>query len=52
MDAQDVIFVTDIHEEALAAEAAGMRVLLAFRPGNKVIEHDHGWKFVDKFDKN
>lgn len=46
----DVVFVTDIPEEATAAEAAGLRTIIAVRPGNAPLPKDHNFQVVSTFD--
>lgn len=41
-DASGAVFVTDIHEEAVAASGAGMSVALSVRPGNYELPQGHG----------
>ncbi|KAJ0394812.1 hypothetical protein P43SY_008597 [Pythium insidiosum] len=45
----DVLFVTDVLEEATAATAAGLDVALSVRPGNKPLPADHGFKTIRSF---
>ena len=40
------VFVTDIHEEAVAAREAGMDVAVSVRPGNYELPEAHGWRTV------
>lgn len=49
-DAADVLFVTDIYEEAEAAAAAGLDVTLSVRPGNAPLPGDCTFRIVDSFD--
>ncbi len=42
--AGDILFATDNIAEARAAAAAGWRVVLADRPGNKPLPVDHGFR--------
>ena len=42
----DILFATDNIAEARAAQAAGWRVVVADRPGNKPLPPDHGFRVV------
>lgn len=42
----EVLFLTDVVEEGLAAREAGMRVLLSVRPGNAEVDEEKGKGFV------
>ena len=44
--AADILFATDVIAEARAATAAGWRVVLAVRPGNKPLPEEHGFRVV------
>ena len=46
---EDTLFVTDIHEEAKAAQEAGMAVAVSVRPGNYALPKKHGWSLVPSF---
>lgn len=48
--AHEVMFVTDIPGEGKAAELAGMRSVLAERPGNAAVSADHKFTRVSTFD--
>lgn len=41
----EVLFATDVHAEAVAAAAAGWRVALTVRPGNKPLPEGAGREF-------
>ncbi|XP_057466050.1 probable bifunctional methylthioribulose-1-phosphate dehydratase/enolase-phosphatase E1 1 [Actinidia eriantha] len=45
----EVLFVTDIYEEAVAAKAAGLEVIISVRPGNGPLPEDHRFKTVNSF---
>jgi methylthioribulose 1-phosphate dehydratase/enolase-phosphatase E1 len=49
----EVLFVTDILEEAVAAKEAGMRAVLSLRPGNAVlpVAAVHGFTEITTFDQ-
>ena len=42
----DILFATDNIAESRAAQAAGWRVVVADRPGNKPLPPDHGFRVV------
>jgi len=44
-----VLFVTDIYEEAVAANQAGLDVVISIRPGNLPLPENHGFKTVKSF---
>ena len=44
--AADILFATDNIAEAHAAAAAGWRVVVADRPGNKPLPAEHGFRVV------
>eukprot|EP00606_Chrysophyceae_sp_TOSAG23-5_P000395 GSChrysophyteH2.ASY1.ANO1.287.1 assembled CDS len=46
----DVLFVTDVYEEALAANSAGMQVVLVMRPNNAPLSSDNMFATIDNFD--
>lgn len=41
-----VLFVTDVLQEAIAAENAGLQVVISVRPGNAPLPPDHGFRIV------
>ena len=49
--AADILFATDVVEEAQAAKAAGWASVLVSRPGNKELPADHGFAVIDSMDK-
>jgi enolase-phosphatase E1 len=48
---QEVLFVSDIVTELAAAREAGMRTVLAIRPGNQPQEHAEQYEAVKSFDE-
>lgn len=46
---KDVLFVTDVIEEAQAAEAAGFDTVLSVRPGNKPLPDSHHFHTIRSF---
>lgn len=49
--ADEILFATDIVEEAQAAKAAGWQCVLVTRAGNKALPSDHGFPVIDSMDK-
>jgi methylthioribulose 1-phosphate dehydratase/enolase-phosphatase E1 len=47
--ASEILFVTDIYQEATAAKAAGLEVIISVRPGNGPLPENHGFKTVNTF---
>ncbi|PKI37643.1 hypothetical protein CRG98_041936 [Punica granatum] len=45
----DVLFVTDVYQEAVAAKGAGLEVVVSVRPGNGPLPENHGFKTVTSF---
>ncbi|KAG5254972.1 bifunctional methylthioribulose-1-phosphate dehydratase/enolase-phosphatase [Salix suchowensis] len=45
----DILFVTDVSQEALAAKGAGLDVMISIRPGNAPLPENHGFKTVTSF---
>ncbi|KAI3466103.1 hypothetical protein Pfo_022766 [Paulownia fortunei] len=45
----EILFVTDIYQEATAAKAAGLEVIVSIRPGNGPLPENHGFKTVKSF---
>ncbi|KAK6934248.1 Class II aldolase/adducin N-terminal [Dillenia turbinata] len=45
----DILFVTDIYQEALAAKSAGLEAIISIRPGNGPLPENHGFKTVKSF---
>ena len=46
----DVLFLTDVVEEAAAAKAVGMDAVISDRPGNSPLPPKHGFRVVTDFD--
>ncbi|GMF10296.1 unnamed protein product [Phytophthora lilii] len=46
---KDVLFVTDVIQEAQAAEAAGLDTVLSVRPGNKPLPESHHFPTIRSF---
>ncbi|KAJ1685628.1 hypothetical protein LUZ63_017018 [Rhynchospora breviuscula] len=44
-----ILFVTDVYQEAVAANAAGYEVLISIRPGNAPLPSDHGFRTIASF---
>ncbi|KAG5551269.1 hypothetical protein RHGRI_009628 [Rhododendron griersonianum] len=44
-----ILFVTDVFEEAVAAQAAGFEVIISVRPGNAPVPKNHGIKTITSF---
>ncbi|KAL8510216.1 hypothetical protein ACS0TY_017146 [Phlomoides rotata] len=44
-----ILFVTDVYEEATAAKAAGLDVIISIRPGNGPLPDNHGFQTVGSF---
>ena len=49
--AADILFATDIVDEAQAAKAAGWNCAIVSRPGNKELPPDHGFPVIETMDK-
>ncbi|KAL1813060.1 hypothetical protein ACET3Z_023125 [Daucus carota] len=45
----DILFVTDVYQEGVAAKAAGLDVIISVRPGNGPLPENHGFKTVTSF---
>ncbi|CAL9243455.1 unnamed protein product [Arabidopsis halleri] len=45
----DILFVTDVYQEATAAKAAGLEAIISIRPGNAPLPENHGFKTVTSF---
>lgn len=45
----EILFVTDVVQEAVAAKAAGMDVLISVRPGNAALPENHGFRTIKSF---
>ncbi|XP_038989281.1 probable bifunctional methylthioribulose-1-phosphate dehydratase/enolase-phosphatase E1 1 [Phoenix dactylifera] len=44
-----ILFVTDVYQEAVAAKAAGLEVLISIRPGNAPLPENHGFGIIKSF---
>lgn len=47
----EILFLTDIYEEAVAAHAAGLNVLIVRRPGNADLPADNKFSTIHSFDQ-
>ncbi|XP_043701903.1 probable bifunctional methylthioribulose-1-phosphate dehydratase/enolase-phosphatase E1 1 isoform X3 [Telopea speciosissima] len=45
----DILFVTDVFQEAVAAKGAGLEVIISVRPGNGPLPENHGFQTVQSF---
>ncbi|KAK6230594.1 hypothetical protein QUC31_002112 [Theobroma cacao] len=45
----EILFVTDVYQEATAAKAAGLEVVISVRPGNGPLPDNHGFKTINSF---
>uniref|UniRef100_A0A2P2JMB4 Probable bifunctional methylthioribulose-1-phosphate dehydratase/enolase-phosphatase E1 n=2 Tax=Rhizophora mucronata TaxID=61149 RepID=A0A2P2JMB4_RHIMU len=45
----EILFVTDVIQEAIAAKATGFEVLISVRPGNAPLPANHGFKTINSF---
>lgn len=45
----EILFVTDVYQEAVAAQAAGFEVIISVRPGNAPLPKNHGFKTITSF---
>ncbi|XP_073297175.1 probable bifunctional methylthioribulose-1-phosphate dehydratase/enolase-phosphatase E1 isoform X1 [Primulina huaijiensis] len=45
----DILFITDVYQEATAAKAAGLEVIISVRPGNGPLPENHGFKTIQSF---
>uniref|UniRef100_A0A1J3D0G0 Probable bifunctional methylthioribulose-1-phosphate dehydratase/enolase-phosphatase E1 n=1 Tax=Noccaea caerulescens TaxID=107243 RepID=A0A1J3D0G0_NOCCA len=48
-DPSEILFVTDVYQEATAANAAGLEAIISIRPGNASLPENHGFKTVTSF---
>ncbi|KAK4439179.1 putative bifunctional methylthioribulose-1-phosphate dehydratase/enolase-phosphatase E1 1 [Sesamum alatum] len=44
-----ILFVTDIYQEATAAKAAGLEAIISIRPGNGPLPENHGFRTIKSF---
>ncbi|XP_040986327.1 probable bifunctional methylthioribulose-1-phosphate dehydratase/enolase-phosphatase E1 isoform X2 [Juglans microcarpa x Juglans regia] len=45
----EILFITDVYQEAVAAKAAGLEVMVSIRPGNGTLPENHGFKTIKSF---
>ncbi|KAL1567174.1 putative bifunctional methylthioribulose-1-phosphate dehydratase/enolase-phosphatase E1 1 [Salvia divinorum] len=45
----EILFITDVYEEATAAKAAGMEVIVSIRAGNGPLPESHGLRTIESF---
>ncbi|RVX09403.1 putative bifunctional methylthioribulose-1-phosphate dehydratase/enolase-phosphatase E1 2 [Vitis vinifera] len=45
----DMLFVTDVFQEAVAARAAGLEVVISIRLGNGPLPENHGFRTIETF---
>ncbi|XP_071730131.1 probable bifunctional methylthioribulose-1-phosphate dehydratase/enolase-phosphatase E1 1 [Rutidosis leptorrhynchoides] len=45
----EILFLTDVFQEALAAKAAGLEVIISVRPENGPLPDDHGFDTIESF---
>ncbi|MBA0850184.1 hypothetical protein Goshw_026491 [Gossypium schwendimanii] len=45
----EILFLTDIYQEAIAAKAAGIEAIISVRPGNSPLPDNHGFKTINSF---
>ncbi|XP_073273973.1 probable bifunctional methylthioribulose-1-phosphate dehydratase/enolase-phosphatase E1 1 [Primulina huaijiensis] len=45
----EILFITDVYQEATAANAAGLEVIISVRPGNGPLPENHGFKTIQSF---
>ncbi|XP_037492079.1 probable bifunctional methylthioribulose-1-phosphate dehydratase/enolase-phosphatase E1 [Jatropha curcas] len=45
----EVLFITDVLQEAVAAKGAGLEVAISIRPGNASLPENHGFKTINSF---
>ncbi|KAJ4809905.1 Enolase-phosphatase E1 [Rhynchospora pubera] len=45
----EVLFITDVYPEAVAAKSAGLDVLISLRPGNAPLSEGHGFPTITSF---
>ncbi|KAH6781046.1 haloacid dehalogenase-like hydrolase family protein [Perilla frutescens var. hirtella] len=48
-DPSEILFVTDVYQEATAAKAAGLEVMISIRPGNGPLPESHGFQTIYSF---
>ncbi|CAN1179375.1 Probable bifunctional methylthioribulose-1-phosphate dehydratase/enolase-phosphatase E1 [Linum perenne] len=45
----EILFLTDVVQEAVAAKAAGLEALISVRPGNAPLPENHGFETINSF---
>ncbi|PHU04147.1 putative bifunctional methylthioribulose-1-phosphate dehydratase/enolase-phosphatase E1 [Capsicum chinense] len=45
----EILFVTDVYQEAIAAKTAGLEVIISVRPGNGPLPDNHGFRTIKSF---
>ncbi|KAJ9153575.1 hypothetical protein P3X46_027002 [Hevea brasiliensis] len=45
----EILFVTDVLQEAIAAKGAGLEAVISIRPGNAPLPENHGFKTINTF---
>ncbi|XP_028807472.1 probable bifunctional methylthioribulose-1-phosphate dehydratase/enolase-phosphatase E1 1 [Neltuma alba] len=45
----NILFLTDVSQEATAAKAAGLEVMISIRPGNGPLPENHGFRTINSF---
>ncbi|CAN1845504.1 Probable bifunctional methylthioribulose-1-phosphate dehydratase/enolase-phosphatase E1 [Linum perenne] len=45
----EILFLTDVVQEAVAAKAAGLKALISVRPGNAPLPENHGFETINSF---
>ncbi|XP_047311448.1 probable bifunctional methylthioribulose-1-phosphate dehydratase/enolase-phosphatase E1 1 isoform X2 [Impatiens glandulifera] len=45
----EVLFITDVYQEAIAAKNAGLEVIISLRPGNGALPDNHGFRTITSF---
>ncbi|XP_058101007.1 probable bifunctional methylthioribulose-1-phosphate dehydratase/enolase-phosphatase E1 [Magnolia sinica] len=45
----EILFLTDVVQEAVAAKSAGLEVMISIRPGNGPLPENHGFKTIKSF---
>lgn len=43
----DMLFITDVLQEAVAARAAGLEAIISIRPGNGTLPENHGFRTIE-----
>ncbi|XP_052136566.1 probable bifunctional methylthioribulose-1-phosphate dehydratase/enolase-phosphatase E1 [Oryza glaberrima] len=44
-----ILFITDVFQEAVAAKSAGFEVIISIRPGNAPLPENHGFRTIKSF---